>query len=429
MSTMPSDLWKDLTWRGLVADCTKPHELQQHLREEPRAAYVGFDPTADSLHVGSLLPLLVLRRFQRAGHRPIVLIGGGTGLIGDPSGKTGERQLNPEAQVAEWGARLKEQVRRFVDFESGASAAILADNYEWLSKLEVIPFLRDIGKHFPLGAMVAKESVRSRMGRSEEGISYTEFSYQVLQAYDFMALFDRYRCTVQLGGSDQWGNITAGIELIRRVKGEAAYGITLPLVMKTDGSKFGKTESDTVWLDGRKTSPYEMYQFWLNTADDDVVTYLKYFTFLERAEIDDLQSATQRSPDRREAQRVLARHVTTLVHGEAATAEAEAISRALFSGEVESLTEPQLDLACRTMPTTALGREEAERLSVIDLLIRVGLAASRREGRDLVSAGAISINGQRVKSVDATLSREMARFGRFVIIRKGKKSYHAATLG
>ena len=429
MSTMPDDLWEDLKWRGLVADCTKPHELDQHLLEKPRAAYVGFDPTADSLHVGSLLPLLVLRRFQRAGHRPIVLIGGGTGLIGDPSGKTGERQLNPEAQVAEWGARLKEQVRRFVDFESGASAAILADNYEWLSKLQVISFLRDIGKHFPLGAMVAKESVRSRMGRSEEGISYTEFSYQVLQAYDFMALFDRYRCTLQLGGSDQWGNITAGIELIRRVKGEAAYGITLPLVMKTDGSKFGKTESDTVWLDGRKTSPYEMYQFWLNTADDDVVTYLKYFTFLERAEIDDLQSATQHSPDRREAQRVLARHVTTLVHGEAATAEAEAISRALFSGEVESLTEPQLDLACRTMPTTALGREEAERLSVIDLLIRVGLAASRREGRDLVSAGAISINGQRVKSVDATLSREMARFGRFIIIRKGKKSYHAATLG
>ena len=429
MSTMPDDLWKDLKWRGLVADCTKPHELHQHLLEGPRAAYVGFDPTADSLHVGSLLPLLVLRRFQRAGHRPIVLIGGGTGLIGDPSGKTGERQLNPEAQVAEWGARLKEQVRRFVDFESGASAAILADNYEWLSKLQVISFLRDIGKHFPLGAMVAKESVRSRMGRSEEGISYTEFSYQVLQAYDFMALFDRYRCTLQLGGSDQWGNITAGIELIRRVKSEAAYGITLPLVMKTDGSKFGKTESDTVWLDGRKTSPYEMYQFWLNTADDDVVTYLKYFTFLERAEIDDLQSATQRSPDRREAQRVLARHVTALVHGEAATAEAEAISRALFSGEVESLTEAQLDLACRTMPTTALGWEEAERLPVIDLLIRVGLAASRREGRDLVSAGAISINGQRVKSVDATLSREMARFGRFIIIRKGKKSYHAATLG
>ncbi len=425
---MPNDLWKDLKWRGLIADSTKPHALHRHLLEEPRAAYVGFDPTADSLHVGSLLPLLALRRFQRAGHRPIVLIGGGTGLIGDPSGKTGERQLNPEAQVAEWTARLKEQVTRFVDFESGAATAILADNYEWLSELQVISFLRDIGKHFPLGAMVAKESVRSRMGRSEEGISYTEFSYQVLQAYDFMALFERYQCTLQLGGSDQWGNITAGIELIRRVKGQAAYGITLPLVMKTDGSKFGKTESDTVWLDSRKTSPYEMYQFWLNTADDDVVTYLKYFTFLEQGEIDDLQSATQNSPDRREAQRVLARHVTALVHGEAATAEAEAISRALFSGEVESLSEPQLDQACRTMPTTALGREEAERLPVIDLLIRVGLAASKREGRDLVSAGAISINGQRVKDVDAALSREMARFGRFIIIRKGKKTYHAATL-
>src|SRR5437899_6353005 len=237
MSMAPLDLWKDLKWRGLITDCTKPHELHRHVVEGARSVYVGFDPTADSLHVGSLLPLLVLRRFQRAGHRPIVLIGGGTGLIGDPSGKTGERQLNPEAQVAEWGARLKEQVRRFVDFESGASAAILADNYEWLSKLQVISFLRDIGKHFPLGAMVAKESVRSRMGRSEEGISYTEFSYQVLQAYDFMALFDRYGCTLQLGGTDQWGNITAGIELIRRARREVAYGIRLPLVTKTDGRK------------------------------------------------------------------------------------------------------------------------------------------------------------------------------------------------
>jgi tyrosyl-tRNA synthetase len=427
MSTISIDLWSDLTWRGLIADSTRPHELHQHLLDAPRAAYVGFDPTADSLHVGSLLPLVVLRRFQLARHRPIVLIGGGTGLIGDPSGKMGERQLNPEAQVAEWAERLKEQVRRFVDFDS-AGAAILADNYEWLSKLQVISFLRDVGKHFPLGAMIAKESVRSRMGRSEEGISYTEFSYQVLQAYDFMALFDKYGCTLQLGGSDQWGNITAGIELIRRMRAEAAYGITLPLVTKADGSKFGKTESETVWLDSRKTSPYEMYQFWLNTADDDVVTYLKYFTFLDRGEIDDLQSATQTSPDRREAQRVLARHVTALVHGDAAMAQAEAIGRALFSGDVEQLTEPELDQACRTMPTTVLGREEAERLPVVDLLTRVGLAVSKREARDLVTAGAISVNGRRVKSVDATVSRDMARFGRFVIIRKGKKSYHAATL-
>jgi tyrosyl-tRNA synthetase len=427
MATTSIDLWRDLKWRGLIADSTRPHELQQHLLEAPRSAYVGFDPTADSLHVGSLLPLVALRRFQLAGHRPIVLIGGGTGLIGDPSGKMGERQLNPEAQVAEWAERLKEQVRRFVDFES-AGAAILADNYEWLSKLQVIAFLRDVGKHFPLGAMIAKESVRSRMGRSEEGISYTEFSYQVLQAYDFMALFDKYACTLQLGGSDQWGNITAGIELIRRMRAEVAYGITLPLVTKTDGSKFGKTESETVWLDSLKTSPYEMYQFWLNTADDDVVTYLKYFTLLERAEIDDLQSARQTAPDRREAQRVLARHVTALVHGDAAMSQAEAISRALFSGDLEQLTEPELDQACRTMPTTALGREEAEHLPVVDLLTRVGLAASKREARDLVTAGAISVNGRRVKSVDATVSRDTARFGRFVILRKGKKSYHAATL-
>ncbi len=427
MSTISMDLWRDLKWRGLIADSTKPNELHQHLLDEPRAAYVGFDPTADSLHVGSLLPLLVLRRFQLAGHRPIVLIGGGTGLIGDPSGKTGERQLNPEAQVAEWAERLKEQVKRFVDFES-PGAAILANNYEWLSALQVISFLRDVGKHFPLGAMIAKESVRSRMGRSEEGISYTEFSYQVLQAYDFMALFDKYDCTLQLGGSDQWGNITAGIELIRRTRSRAAYGITLPLVTKTDGSKFGKTETETIWLDGHKTSPYEMYQFWLNTADDDVVTYLKYFTFLERSEIEDLHGATQIAPDRREAQRVLARHVTALVHGDLAMAQAEAISRALFSGDVEQLTEPELDQACRTMPTTVLGREEAQHLPVVDLLTRVGLVASKREARDLVTAGAISINGRRVKNVDADVSRETARFGRFLILRKGKKSYHAAII-
>jgi len=428
MSTPVPDLWKDLEGRGLIADSTRSHDLHQHLLQAPRAAYVGFDPTADSLHVGSLLPLLALRRAQLAGHRPLVLIGGGTGLIGDPSGKVGERQLNPEEQVAEWASGLKAQVRRFLDFESGPSAAILVDNYEWLSKLQVISFLRDIGKHFPLGAMVAKESVRSRMGRLEDGISYTEFSYQVLQAYDFMALFDKYGCTLQLGGSDQWGNITAGIELIRRARGEVAYGITLPLVTKTDGSKFGKTESGTVWLDGRKTSPYEMYQFWVNTADDDVVAYLKYFTFLGPREVEDLQVATQGSPDRREAQRVLARDVTALVHGESSMVEAETISRALFTGNVEALPESQLAQACQAMPSTALGREEIGRLSVVDLLIKVGLAASRREARDLLSAGAIHINGEKVSSVDAAMSPGMMRFGRYMIIRKGKKSYHAATL-
>jgi len=422
---MALDLWKNLQWRGLVTDSTRPHELHAHLGAGSCAAYVGFDPTADSLHVGSLLPLLALRRVQLAGHRPIVLIGGGTGLIGDPSGKSGERQLHPEQQVAEAAAGLKNQVKRFVDFDAGA---LLVDNYEWLSKLQVISFLRDIGKHFPLGAMLAKESVRSRMGRSEEGISYTEFSYQVLQAYDFMELFDRHGCTIQLGGSDQWGNIVAGIELIRRVKNAAAYGMTLPLVTKTDGSKFGKTETGTVWLDAKKTSPYEMFQFWLNTADDDVITYLKYFTFLEPGEIDDLQNTTQRSPDRREAQRVLARQVTALVHGASEMEEAEAISRALFSGDVGALSESQLAQACRAMPTTTLAPEDGAGLPVLDLLSRVGLATSKREGRELVSAGAISINGDKVNSVDAVVTRDTARFGRFLVIRKGKKSYHAATL-
>ena len=377
---MSFDLIDDLRWRGLIADVTKESDLRAHLAAAARTGYVGFDPTADSLHVGSLLPLLVLRRLQLAGHRPVVLIGGGTGLIGDPSGKLGERTLNPEHQVAEWAERLREQVGRFVDFSGGA--AVLADNYDWLSKLQVIPFLRDTGKHFSLGSMLAKESVRSRMGRTDEGISYTEFSYQILQAYDFLALFERHDCTLQMGGSDQWGNITAGIELIRRITGQTAYGLTMPLVTKADGGKFGKTETDTVWLDERRTSPYEMYQFWLNTADDDAIAFLKYFTFLGRRDIADLQGAMAAAPEKREAQRVLARDVTALVHGTAKQIEAEEISRAFFSGSVESLTAKQLADACRGMPLTELPRAELARMSAIDVLTRVGLAESKKRARD-----------------------------------------------
>jgi tyrosyl-tRNA synthetase len=421
------DLLDDLRWRGLIADVTKETELRAHLAEGRRTAYVGFDPTADSLHVGSLLPLLVLRRVQRAGHRPIVLIGGGTGLIGDPSGKLGERALNPGAQVAEWAGRLREQVERFLDF-SGA-AALLVDNYDWLRELSVIPFLRDVGKHFSLGSMLAKESVRSRMGRSEEGISYTEFSYQALQAYDFMALLERHDCTIQLGGTDQWGNITAGIELIRRVTGRGAYGLTMPLVTKADGSKFGKTETDTVWLDERKTSPYEMYQFWLNTTDEDAVPFLKQFTFLDRREIGELQAATASSPEKREAQRVLAHDVTALVHGEAKAREAEEISRAFFEGRVESLTEHQLTQACRAMPTTELQGHELAGLSMVDLLTRVGLAESKKRARELVADGAIYLNGQKIGPADVSLSRDQSLFGRFLVIRRGRRTYHAATLG
>lgn len=418
------DLWEDLAWRGLIADSTKPQEIREHLLGGSRTAYVGFDPTADSLHIGSLLPLLALRRVQRAGHTPIVLIGGGTGLIGDPSGKAGERQLNPQQQVVAWADRLKAQVRVFLDFDH----AVLADNYEWLSKLQLIPFLRDVGKHFPLGAMIAKESVRSRMTSSDEGISFTEFSYQVLQAYDFMELHERHGCTVQLGGTDQWGNITAGVELVRRARGAPVYGMTLPLVTKTDGTKFGKTEGGTIWLDASKTSPYEMYQFWINTADDDVIKYLKYFTFLERGGIESLAIATRAAPERREAQRVLAREVTSLVHGTPAVNEADAIGRALFSGDLGALTEIQLDQVCRATPTTTLSKGEIERVGVVDFLGRVGVATSRREARELLSSGAISINGRRVTGPNEVMSDEFVLFGRFIIVRKGKRSYHAATL-
>jgi len=418
-----TDVLSEFAWRGLVADCTRPGDLSTHLATAPRVSYVGFDPTADSLHVGSLLPLLALRRIQVAGHRPIVLIGGGTGLIGDPSGKMGERQLNPEEQVAAWADRLRAQVQRFLDFDR----AILADNYEWLGRLQVISFLRDVGKHFPLGAMIAKESVRSRMGRSEEGISYTEFSYQVLQAYDFMALHERYDCTLQLGGSDQWGNITAGIDLIRRVKSATVYGMTLPLVSKADGTKFGKTEAGTIWLDATKTSPYEMYQFWLNTADSDVVTYLKYFTFLTLSRIAELAEVTQTAPERREAQEVLAEEATRLVHGEEGLREAREITERLFKGEVKALTREQAAQACSGMPVTSV-KLDAEPMAVVDLLMTTGLAESKKRARELIAAGAIHLNGDPVATADVKIGRADALHGRYFIVRRGKKTYHAVTV-
>jgi tyrosyl-tRNA synthetase len=420
-----STLLTDFDRRGLIADITAAEELDAHLATGSRTAYVGFDPTADSLHVGSLLPLLALRRLQLAGHRPIVLVGGGTGLIGDPSGKAGERALNAKDQVAEWAERLKAQVRPFLDFDRGSLAALLVDNYSWLSQLDLIGFLRDIGKHFPVGAMLARDSVKARMGA---GISYTEFSYQVLQAYDFMSLSLLHDCTLQLGGSDQWGNITAGIELIRRVHARPAFGITLPLVTKTDGTKFGKTESGTIWLDPRKTSAYEMYQFWVNTADADVARFLRYFTFLPHGRIDELEEATKAVPDKREAQRVLAREVTALVHGEQAVREAEAISAALFSGDVASLGEAQLAQAAGGMPTSDMAASAVSQLAWPDLLTRVGLADSKRAARELISSGAVQLNGRRLDLAATAPSSETALFGKYLILRKGKKTYHAVRL-
>jgi tyrosyl-tRNA synthetase len=379
----------DFKRRGLIADVTSPDELDAHLAQAPRTIYVGFDPTADSLHVGSLVPLLGLRRFQLAGHRPVVLVGGGTGLIGDPAGKAGERALNPEDHVAAFAARLKAQVRPFLDFDRGSNAALLVDNFEWLSKLEVIPFLRDIGKHFGVGAMVARESVRARLG---SGISFTEFSYQVLQAYDFLSLHERYGCSIQMGGSDQWGNITAGAELIRKVRGAAAFGLTLPLVTKADGTKFGKTETGTVWLDPSRTSAYEMYQFWLNTEDAVVVAYLKTFTFLATEEIEQLARLLAEAPEKREAQRVLAREVTRLVHGEAGLQEAERQTAALFGGGDEGGAASGAVLPAET-PARPVWR----------VLKEAGLVPSTSEARRLIQQGGVEVNRRRIGDLSEVL--------------------------
>ena len=386
---MATPILRDFQQRDLVADVTAPAEFAAHLAEAPRLIYVGFDPTADSLHVGNLVPLLGLRRFQLAGHRPIVLVGGGTGLIGDPSGKAGERALSPQEQVAAAADRLKAQVRPFLDFDRGPQAALLVDNYEWLSKLEVIPFLRDIGKHFGVGAMVARESVRARLGT---GISFTEFSYQVLQAYDFLALHERYGCTAQMGGSDQWGNITAGTELIRKVRGAAAYGLTLPLVAKADGTKFGKTESGTVWLDPARTSAYEMYQFWLNTPDADVMRFLKTFTFLPIEEIEALGRQVAEAPEKREAPRVLAREVTRLVHGDEGLRGAEARTAALFGGAGDVSGPPDAVL------------QAAAPLPVWRVLKDAGLVSSTSEARRLIQQGGVVVDGERVTDLAETIA-------------------------
>jgi tyrosyl-tRNA synthetase len=345
-------------------------------------------------------------------------------LIGDPWGRSAVRALNPTETGRAWAERLKRQVSRFVDFDGGASAALLVDNYDWLGSLSLIPFLRDVGKHFSVPVMLAKEAVRARLS---SGISFTEFSYQLLQAYDFRELARRHGCTMQMGGSDQWGNITAGIDLARRMDGVAVHGLTHPLVTKADGTKFGKTETGTVWLDATKTSPYEMYQFWLNTADADVIRFLRYYTFLSLEEIDALRAESERAPERREAQRMLAREVTRLVHGNDGLRDAEAITAALFSGDVASLNAAQLTQAFMGAPTSAIAPTELG-TPLVDVLVRVGLAESKRRGRELLTTGAIQVNGQKVAAADAVLSPEAVLPGGFVVLRKGKKTFHIARL-
>ncbi|MFT3961799.1 tyrosine--tRNA ligase [Propionivibrio sp.] len=415
-----SALLQDLHARGLIAQITDAAALDELLARESVTLYCGFDPTADSLHLGHLVPVLLLRRFQQAGHRPIALVGGATGMIGDPSFKATERKLNTPEVIAGWVEKIRGQVAPFLDFE-GPNAAVMANNYDWFGPMGALDFLRDIGKHFSVNAMIKKESVQQRISRDEQGISYTEFSYSLLQGYDFAELNRRHGCTLQIGGSDQWGNITAGADLTRRLNQQHVFGLTLPLVTKADGTKFGKTESGAVWLDARKTSPYAFYQFWLNTADADVYKFLRYFTFLPVAEIEAIEAADRDSGKRPEAQRILAEQATELVHGKAALEAAQRISHCLFSGSVESLTESDFEqLAQDGVPGVALERAAD---GLIEALVAAGLAKSKSEARGFLQSGSVAVNGFKVDALDHRIADAERRFGRFTLLRRGKKNY------
>jgi tyrosyl-tRNA synthetase len=413
------DLLQDLESRGLIYQVTDREALAKRLTGGPITIYVGFDPTADSLHIGNLLQILLLRRFQLAGHHPIAVVGGGTGLIGDPSGKSSERKLNTEDTVQAWTATIRAQLERYLDFRSQDNPARITNNFGWLGSLELIPFLRDIGKHFPLNVMLAKDSVRSRM---EVGISYTEFSYMILQAYDYLQLYETQGCELQAGGSDQWGNIVSGVDLIRRVKGATVHGLTLPLVTAAEGTKLGKTEAGTIWLDAERTTPYEFYQYWVNTADEDVIRYLRYFTFLSANELAALEQTVAKKPWERAAQRTLAKEVTTLVHGAEATQRAESISHALFYGEVSQLTEAEIVEGLHDVPTHVV--RNAQKLALVDLLAKAGISPSRRRAREDITSSAISVNDEKITDTDFTLTPAMRLAGRYVVIRRGKNKYY-----
>ena len=415
-----SALLQDLQARGLIAQITDAAALDELLSKESVTLYCGFDPTADSLHLGHLVPVLLLRRFQQAGHKPIALVGGATGMIGDPSFKATERKLNTPDVIAGWVGKIRGQVEPFLAFD-GDNAAVLANNYDWFGSMNCLEFMRDIGKHFSVNAMIKKESVQQRLQREDQGISYTEFSYSLLQGYDFAELNRRHGCTLQIGGSDQWGNIVAGTDLTRRLNQKHVFGLTLPLVTKADGTKFGKTESGAIWLDAKKTSPYAFYQFWLNTADADVYKFLRYFTFLSVAELDAIEAADKASGQKPEAQRILAEQATELVHGKAALEAAQRISHSLFSGNLETLTESDFEqLAQDGVPGVALEKSTA---GLIDVLVAAGLAKSKSEARGFLQSGSVAVNGQKVDALDHQVVDAERRFGRFTLLRRGKKNY------
>ncbi|MGY3898438.1 tyrosine--tRNA ligase [Aeromonas veronii] len=414
-------LLDELTERGLVAQNSDPAALADHLAT-PRTVYCGFDPTAGSLHIGHLVPLLMLRRFQLAGHTPVALVGGATGLIGDPSFKATERSLNSADTVQGWVASLSAQIRALLPADDGLSAPQLVNNGDWMGQMSALDFLRDIGKHFSVNAMLARESVRQRLARPDQGISFTEFSYALLQSYDFAVLHQRLGCTLQIGGNDQWGNITSGMDLTRRLHQAQVHGMTLPLITKADGTKFGKTEGGAVWLDPALTSPYAFYQFWLGTADEDVYRFLRYYSFMSLSEIDALEAEDAKRQGRKLAQQVLADELTELVHGKGALAAAQRISELLFSGEVARLGESDLaQLAQDGMPSCRIERET----DLVTLLVESGLANSKRIARELLAAGAISLNGEIRR--DELLTTDDRLFGRYLLLRRGKKQYRLVT--
>lgn len=413
-----SPLLQDLHDRGLIAQLTDAATLDQMLIEKKVTLYCGFDPTADSLHLGHLVPVLILKRFQQAGHKPIALVGGATGMIGDPSFKATERKLNTPDVIASWVGKIRGQVEPFLSFD-GDNAALMANNHDWFGAMNCLEFLRDIGKHFSVNAMLARESVRQRLARPDQGISFTEFSYALLQSQDFAVLNQRLGCTLQIGGNDQWGNITSGMDLTRRLHQTQVYGMTLPLITKADGTKFGKTEGGAIWLDPALTSPYAFYQFWLGTADEDVYRFLRYYSFMALAEIEALEAEDAKRQGRKLAQQVLADELTELVHGKGALAAAQRISESLFSGEVARLGESDLaQLAQDGMPSSPIKGET----DLVTLLVECGLANSRRIARELLAAGAVSLNG--AIRQDGQVTDGDWLFGRYLLLRRGKKQYH-----
>ena len=421
---------KDLQSRGLIAQTTDIEALDALLNEQKISLYCGFDPTADSLHIGHLLPVLALRRFQKAGHTPIALVGGATGMIGDPSFKAVERSLNSAETVAGWVESIRNQLKPFLNF-TGKNAAIMANNADWFGSMNCLDFLRDIGKHFSVNAMLNKESVKQRIERDDVGISFTEFAYSLLQGYDFAELNKRHGAVLEIGGSDQWGNIIAGIDLTRRLHQKQVFGLTLPLVTKSDGTKFGKTEGGAVWLNPKKTSPYQFYQFWLKVADADVYKFLKYFTFLSIEEIDAIEAKDKASGTKPEAQRILAEEMTRLVHGKAALKAAQRISESLFAEDQSSLTESDFEqLALDGLPTF----EVSESLNVVETLVKTGLASSNKEARGFVNSKAVLLNGKPAEANNPNhaaekpddaymLTDEHKRFGKYTIVRRGKRNH------